>query len=86
MAKKRTSQEDVDMDLNTVSSMADRLGLKDEDRDHYVHKHMTDLGHRRHASYGPGGDDDDDEEEVRGYFRRSRTGTGSRRSRDDDDW
>lgn len=37
--------------LDTVRAMADRLGLTDEERDRYVHEHMTRSGYRMVPNY-----------------------------------
>ena len=91
MAKKRMSQDDVDADLESVSGMADRMGLKDKTRDNYIHRHMTSLGHRPQTSYIPGGDDDDDDDDDDGGFfgssrNRNKPSNRGRRSNNDDDW
>lgn len=61
MAKRR-SQEDTDNDYRSISGMADRLGLKGEERSRYLHKHMTTLGHKPQTRYVPGGDDKSDDD------------------------
>jgi hypothetical protein len=82
-----------------VSEMADRLGLKGQERRKYVHEHMTRGGYRMEPTYVPA-DGDDDDDDGGGFFdsrsrRRSsrddddgrssrRRSTSSRRSRDDD--
>lgn len=59
---KRKSQEDTDNDYRSVGSMADRMGLKGEDRNRYVHQHMTRLGHKPQTRYTPGDDKTEDED------------------------
>jgi hypothetical protein len=66
--KKRASQEDVNTDHKSVSQMADRLNLQGEEREKYVDKHMTTLGHKSARTYLPGGDDDDDNDSDSGFF------------------
>jgi hypothetical protein len=66
--RKRASQEDVNNDHKSVASMADRLGLSGEDREKYVDKHMTTLGHKGQRTYIPGGDDNDDANDDGGFF------------------
>jgi hypothetical protein len=88
MARKRASQDDVDADFDSVSALADRMGLKDEEKDRYVHKHMTGLGHKSVRSYAPNDSDDSDDDDDF-LPRRSRNNNGrnkSRHNRDDDDW
>jgi hypothetical protein len=73
---------DKDDDLqDTVSAMADRLGLKGKERQGYIHEHMTRSGYRAVPTYVlDDQDDEDDEEDSGGFFRGS-----SRRDRDRDD-
>jgi hypothetical protein len=87
---------DRDDDLHdSVSAMADRIGLKGRDRTQYIHEHMTRGGYRAVPQYVKDEGDDDDEGGS-GFFggrSRSRGGrdrdddrrSGSRRKRDDDD-
>jgi hypothetical protein len=68
MARKK-SQEDTDSDYRSVSAMADRLGLKGEGRERYVHKHMTTLGHSAQRRYVPAKEDkDSDDDDDDGFF------------------
>jgi len=48
---RRPSQEDVDADHTSVTAMADRMGLTGEDRDRYIHQHMTKLGYAAERRY-----------------------------------
>jgi hypothetical protein len=70
-----------------VLEMADRIGLKGNDRRKYVHDHMTRGGYRMEPTYVPdddGSDDDDDDDTP--FFGKSKRRSSSRsRSRDDDD-
>ena len=91
---------DKDDDLqDTVSAMADRLGLKGKERQQYVHEHMTRSGYRAVPTYVlDDRDDDDDEDDSGGFFKSSRRDHGDRDdsdrprrgrrrpSRDGDDW
>lgn len=75
---------DRDDDLfETVSSMAERLGLSGKERRTYIHEHMTRSGYRMEPTYVPAeeGDDDDSGGGFFGSSGRSR----SRRNNDDDD-
>ena len=65
---KRKSQEDTDGDYRSISGMADRMGLKGEDRNRYVHQHMTRLGHKPQTRYVPGGDDKDESDGSDDFF------------------
>jgi hypothetical protein len=81
---------DKDDDLyETVSSMADRIGLKGQDKTKYVHDHMTRGGYKAIPQYVPADDkDDDDDDDDQPFFSRKRRkprGGASRRTRDDDD-
>lgn len=70
---------DKDDDFHeTVSAMAERLGLKGDDRRKYVHEHMTRGGYRMEPTYVP---NDDDEDEGGSFFGSS----GRSRSRNDND-
>jgi hypothetical protein len=73
---------DKDDDLHDrVLDMADRLGLKGNDRRKYVHEHMTRGGYRMEPTYVPADDDDDDQDDDP-FFGKPKS---HRRSRDDDD-
>jgi hypothetical protein len=69
MARKK-SQEDTDGDYRSVTAMAERLGLKGEARERYVHRHMTTLGHSAQRRYIPAKDekDGDDGDDDDGFF------------------
>jgi hypothetical protein len=75
-------KDDDDM-FDTVSSMADRIGLKGKERTSYIHEHMTRSGYRAVPNYVKDDGDDDDDDDSGGFFR----GSDKRRSRsrDDDD-
>lgn len=85
---RKPTQDDVDNDHLTVSEMADKLGLSGDERERYVHRHMTGMGHAAQRTYVPGDDDDDDRRSRRGTRTdNTRGNTGNRRNRnDDDDW
>ena len=72
---------DKDDDLqDSVTAMADRMGLKGKERQNYIHEHMTRGGYRAVPTYVlDDRDDEDDEEDSGGFFR------SSRRDRDRDD-
>lgn len=70
---------DAATDHESVTTMAERLGLKGEAKRDYIHKHMRKLGHRAVVNYVDA--DDDDDEDSSGFFGRKRR----RSSRDDDD-
>jgi hypothetical protein len=81
---------DKDDDLfESVSAMADRIGLKGSDKTKYVHDHMTRGGYKAIPQYVPADDkDDDDDDDDQPFFTRKRRkprGGASRRTRDDDD-
>lgn len=94
MAKETDKHEDDD-DYGTVSKMAERLGLEGEDKDRYVHRHMTGLGYKTQRSYVK---DEDDEDDDGGFLPGRRRGSnrsdtrdrgergGRNRRRDNDDW
>lgn len=65
---KRKSQEDTDNDFRSISGMADRLGLKGEERSRYTHKHMTKLGHKPQTRYVPGEDEKSDSDSDDDFF------------------
>lgn len=79
--------DDDDDFHGSVTSMADRLGLKGNDRRKYVHEHMTRGGYRMEPTYVPDDTRDDDDDDDDGpFFGRSRSRSSSRsRRRDDDD-
>ena len=83
---------DKDDDLyDTVGAMADRIGLKGQEKAKYVHDHMTRDGYKAIPQYVPADDkDDDDDEDDTPFFTRKRRkprGGAQRRTRDeDDDW
>jgi len=85
------ADKDDDDLFESVSGMADRLGLKGSERRTYIHEHMTRGGYRAVPNYVKADDDDDDDDKGSGFFdrkRRSRDddrGGRRRRSRDDDD-
>lgn len=73
---------DKDDDLfERVADMANRIGLKGNDRRKYIHDHMTRGGYRMEPSYVPddSGNDEDDEEDAPFFSSRR-----NRSSRDDD--
>jgi hypothetical protein len=81
---------DKDDDLyDTVSNMADRIGLKGGEKTKYVHDHMTRGGYKAVPQYVPADDKDDDEDDddtpFFGRKRRKPRGGAQRRTRDDDD-
>lgn len=57
--RRKATQEDVNNDHKGVTAMADRMGLKGEERSRYIHSHMTKLGHKPNMSYVPNDEDDD---------------------------
>jgi hypothetical protein len=59
--KRKVTQQDVDNDAVGVAAMADRMKLTGDQRDHYIHEHMTKLGHTAHRAYGPSDSYDDDD-------------------------
>lgn len=69
------SKSEADTDLEHVTKMADRLGLKGSERDEYIHRHMRGFGYKSRRSYFRPDDDDD---KSGGFF-------GKRRRSDDDD-
>lgn len=77
---------DSDQDYESVSKMADRMGLKGRDREKYVHEHMTSLGYSsRRSYYTPEDEDDDGDNDRFGLRKRGRnSGQQSRRNRQDD--
>lgn len=98
-----TDNNDDDDDLlERVSSMADHLKLKGNDRRKYIHDHMTRSGYRMEPTYvrdDDGDDDDDDTDEPffgrrranrnDGEDRRSsrrRSGQSGRRGSQADNW
>jgi hypothetical protein len=60
--------------FDTVSRMAERLGLTDDDRQRYVHEHMTRGGYRMVPNYVK--DDDDGGEEGSDFFGNKKRKTG----------
>jgi hypothetical protein len=81
---------DKDDDLfESVSAMADRIGLKGQEKTKYVHDHMTRGGYKAIPQYVPADDkDDDDDDDDTPFFTRKRRkprGGAQRRTRDDDD-
>lgn len=77
--------------LDSVSAMADRMGLTGRERSRYIHEHMTRSGFKAVPQYVKA-EDDEDEDKGSGFFggssrrRPSRDdGSRSRRRRDDDD-
>lgn len=75
---------DKDDDFHeTVSAMAERLGLKGDDRRKYVHEHMTRGGYRMEPTYVPNDDDDDDDSS--GFFGSSGRSRSRNRNDEDDD-
>jgi hypothetical protein len=76
--------DDKDDDLyDVVSGMADRLGLKGDERRRYVHEHMTRGGYTAIPNYVKRDDDDDDDDDKgSGFFTPSRR---KPRRHDDDD-
>lgn len=78
---------DNDDDLHDkVTEMADRMGLKGNERRKYVHDHMTRSGYRMEPTYVPDDDrDGDDDDDDPPFFGRSRSARSSSRSRNRDD-
>jgi len=74
-----TSKSKAVTDLEAVTAMADRMGLKDKDRSQYISRHMSGFGHKRVTSWIDAEDDDDDSGDG-GFF-----GKRTRKSDDDDD-
>lgn len=81
--------------FDDVSSMADRIGLKGQDRQRYIHEHMTRSGYRAVPNYVRDEGEDEEGEEDSGFFgsrRRSNRdrdtdgGRSERRRRGSDDW
>jgi hypothetical protein len=84
---------DKDDDLfDSVSAMAERMGLKGSERRRYIHEHMTRSGYRAEPTYVRDDGDDDDDDNGSGFFAGKRRqgrrddDRSSRRRRDDDDW
>ena len=83
------ASNDKEDDLyETVSKMAERLGLKGSEKGKYIHEHMTRGGYKAVPNYVLANDDDDDDDKGSGFFG----GSGGRgrscqrgRSRDDDE-
>ena len=79
-----------------VLGMADDLGLDGDERDEYIHDHMTAKGYKVVRTYVPGDDDGNDGRQQRRRFATGGGGRGGggsggrdqgrRRNRDDDDW
>lgn len=84
------ADKDDDDLFETVSAMADRIGLTGSDKTKYVHDHMTRGGYKAVPQYVPAddkdGDDDDDDTPFFTRKRRKPRGGAQRRTRDDDDW
>jgi hypothetical protein len=74
MAEDETTSEDYEH----VTSMADRLGLKDKERTQYIHEHMTGLGYEPRTSYHRS-------EDKKNSSGSNRFGMGSRRRASGDD-
>lgn len=72
------NDEDAATDHESVSAVADRLGLTGEDRTRYIHKHMTGFGYRMQPSYVPRDDDDNSDDDDDYFPRRRRRASGSR--------
>jgi hypothetical protein len=85
--------------FDDVSAMADRIGLKGQDRSRYIHEHMTRSGYKAVPNYvRDEGEEEEEEEESSGFFgsrRRTNRDRGTdggrseqrRRGRnEDDDW
>jgi hypothetical protein len=80
-----TIMTDKDDDLlDSVTSMAERMGLTGRERTNYIHQHMTRSGYKAVPTYVKSEDDDDDEGGS-GFFGAGRKRKSNRRSRDDDD-
>jgi hypothetical protein len=94
------ADKDDDDLFDSVSAMADRIGLSGREKSRYIHEHMTRGGYRAVPSYvRDEGEDDDDDDGSSTFFggRRRRptrdqesgghgSGTRRRRSNDDEDW
>jgi len=46
-----SANEEMKVDLDAITNMAKRLGLKGDDITKYVHEHMTKLGYKSRRSY-----------------------------------
>ena len=82
--------DDKDDDLyDTVSAMADRIGLEGDERSSYIHEHMTRSGYRAVPNYVREEDDDRDSRKGSSFFgsgdRDRDRDRGERRSRGRDD-
>lgn len=93
------SDKDDDDLFDSVSAMAERIGLKGSEKTRYVHEHMTRGGYRAVPSYVRAEDEDEDEDDSGTFFGGKRrrpvrdqesggrgTGTRRRRANDDEDW
>jgi hypothetical protein len=86
-----SDKDGTDDFFDQVSNMAERLGLKDNDRDKYVHEHMTRGGYRMVPSYIK---DDDEGDKGDDFFGRGRSrgnggsgsGSGSKRDKSSGGW
>jgi hypothetical protein len=90
---------DQDDDLfDSVTAMAERIGLSGKDKDRYVHEHMTRGGYRAIPQYVKDDEQDEQDDRGSGFFGSRRTrpnrdrdqdqdrGRGSGRRTRDDDW
>ena len=70
----------------SVSRMAERLGLKGSEKGKYIHEHMTRGGYKAVPNYVLADDGDDDDDKGSGFFGGGgRSRSRQRRNRDDDD-
>jgi hypothetical protein len=84
-----SDRDEENADFDTVSAMADRLGLEGKERNKYVHEHMDRLGYDAVPTYVRR-EEESQERESGGFFggrdRGSSRDSGRRRERDSDDW
>jgi hypothetical protein len=51
MPPQKQSKTQADLDLETVTSQAERIGLEDKDKDDFIHKLMTGFGYKAKRTY-----------------------------------
>ena len=51
MPPSKPSKSQADVDYETVSAQADRIGLEDKDKEDFVHKLMTGFGYKAKRTY-----------------------------------
>lgn len=78
------ADKDDDDLFESVSAMADRIGLTGREKTRYVHEHMTRGGYRAVPSYIPADDNDDDDDgnDDSGFFGGRSSGRRRRPVRD----